>query len=139
MPMFDLYAPNDLFPAGTNRQLAEELTLALLHAQGVVTPNAYNLANTAAYIHLLEPEEVHTAGTDKARTVRVQVLLPPGGLTEEGKNQLHAEATEIVTKISGDPTQKDRTWVLITEAAENGWGIGGRTVSGPELVQHWGE
>jgi hypothetical protein len=30
MPMIDVYAPADLFPAGTGRQLAEELTKALL-------------------------------------------------------------------------------------------------------------
>ena len=35
MPMIDAYAATDLFPAGTGRQLAEELTKALLRAEGV--------------------------------------------------------------------------------------------------------
>src|SRR2546421_11979370 len=35
MPMIDLYAVADLFPAHADRQLAEELTLALLKAEGV--------------------------------------------------------------------------------------------------------
>jgi hypothetical protein len=34
-------------------------------------------------------------------------------------------ATDIVTKASGDPTQATRTWVLLTEAAEGGWGLTG--------------
>jgi hypothetical protein len=35
LPMIDVYAAADLFPAGTGRQLAEELTKALLRAEGV--------------------------------------------------------------------------------------------------------
>jgi len=44
MLMIDLYAPDDLFPAGTDRQLAEELTSAFLRAEGVFTPSAAHLA-----------------------------------------------------------------------------------------------
>ena len=34
MPMIDVYAAADVFPAGSDRQLAEELTRALLRAEG---------------------------------------------------------------------------------------------------------
>ena len=56
MPMIDIYAASDLFPAGTDRQLAEELTSAVLRAEGVVTPGPFHLNNTAAYIHRLDPK-----------------------------------------------------------------------------------
>ena len=125
MPMIDVYAASDLFPIGTDRQLAEELTGALLRAEGVATPSAAHLANTAAYIHRLDPAAVHTAGTASARTVRIQVLTPPGALSRAGQKALVAEATGIVARIAGDPTQAGRTWVLLTEAAEGGWGIAG--------------
>jgi phenylpyruvate tautomerase PptA (4-oxalocrotonate tautomerase family) len=125
MPMIDVYAPADLFPNGADRRLAEELTLALLRAEGVPAPTRYHLNNTAAYIHRLEPNAVHTAATDSARTVRVQVLTPPAALSRNGQKQLVAEVTEIVATVAGDPTQAERTWVLLTEAAEGGWGIAG--------------
>ena len=134
MPMIDVYAPDDLFPAGSDRQLAEELTSALLRAEGVTTPSATHLANTAAYIHRLDPRAVHTAGTRAARTVRVQVLTPPGALNRAGQKILVAEATEIVAKIAGDPTQGARTWVLLTEAAEGGWGIAGTAFGREEFA-----
>ena len=51
MPMIDVYAAADLFPAGTDRILAEELTVALLRAEGVTTPSPLHLDNTAAYVH----------------------------------------------------------------------------------------
>jgi phenylpyruvate tautomerase PptA (4-oxalocrotonate tautomerase family) len=44
------------------------------------------------------------------------------------------EATEIVAKISGDPSQAGRTWVLLTEAAEGGWGIAGTAFGREEFA-----
>src|SRR5437879_2758228 len=125
MPMIDVYAPADLFPAGTNSLLGKELTMAVLRAEGVATPGPFHLNNTAAFIHRMDPHAVHTAATDSARTVRVQVITPPGALTRDGQKQLVKEITEIVTKVSGDPTQASRTWVILTEAAEGGWGLSG--------------
>jgi len=134
MPMIDVYAATDLFPAGTDRQLGEELTLAILRAEGVATPGPFHLNNTAAYIHRMAPSTVQTAATDSARTVRVQVVTPPAALTREGQKQLVKEVTEIVAKISGDPTQASRTWVLLTEAAEGGWGLSGTAFGREEFA-----
>src|SRR5438132_3597533 len=133
MPMIDVYAPADLFPAGSDGRLGKELTLAVLRAEGVATPGPFHLNNTAAFIHRMDPHAVHTAATDSARTVRVQVITPPAALTREGQKQLVKEITEIVTKISGDPSQASRTWVILTEAAEGGWGLSG-TAFGREEV-----
>lgn len=123
MPMIDVYAAADLFPAGADRQLGEELTMAVLRAEGVATPGPFHLDNTAAYIHRMEASAVQTAATAQARTVRVQIVTPPAALNREGQKQLVKEATEIVVKISGDPSQAGRTWVLLTEATEGGWGM----------------
>src|SRR5690349_17963492 len=125
MPMIDVYAAKDLFPEGTDRQLGEQLTLAVLRAEGVATPGRFHLDNTAAYIHRMDPRAVQTAASDAARTVRVLIITPPGALTRAGQKQLVKEVTEIVTRISGDPTQGGRTWVLLTEASEGGWGLSG--------------
>src|SRR3989442_13121807 len=104
MPMIDIYAPADLFPAGTEGLLGKELTMAVLRAEGVATPGPFHLNNTAAFVHLMDPHAVHTAATNSARSVRVQVITPPAALTREGQKQLVKEITEIVTKVSGDPT-----------------------------------
>jgi len=134
MPMIDVYAAKDLFPAGTDRQLGEQLTLAILRAEGVASPAPFHLNNTAAYIHRMEASTVQTAATASARTVRVQVVTPPGALTREGQKQLVKEVTEIVAQISGDPTQAGRTWVLLTEAAEGGWGLSGTAFGREEFA-----
>jgi phenylpyruvate tautomerase PptA (4-oxalocrotonate tautomerase family) len=134
VPMIDVYAASDLFPEESDRSLAAELTAALLRAEGVTTPTAVHLENTGAYIHRMPASTVHTAGTDSARTVRVQVVTPPAALTREGQKQLVAEATQIVARISGDPSQARRTWVLLTEAAEGGWGIAGTAFGREEFA-----
>jgi len=69
-----------------------------------------------------------------ARAVRVQVITPPAALTREGQKRLVKEITEIVTKVAGDPTQASRTWVILTEAAEGGWGLSGTAFGREEFA-----
>jgi phenylpyruvate tautomerase PptA (4-oxalocrotonate tautomerase family) len=134
MPMIDVYAAADLFPAGADRDLAAELTSALLRAEGVMNPGPTHTHNTGAYIHRLPPSAVNTAAQGNARTVRVQVLTPPGVLGREAQKQLVADLTQIVARIAGDPSQGGRTWVLLTEAAEGGWGIAGTAFGREEFA-----
>src|SRR5258707_9055918 len=78
MPMIDVYARADLFPVGIDRQLGEQLTAAVLRAEGVATPGPLHLDNTAAYIHRMDPAAVHTAATDAhAPFVSRSLLLLP--------------------------------------------------------------
>jgi phenylpyruvate tautomerase PptA (4-oxalocrotonate tautomerase family) len=134
MPMIDVYAAADLFPTGTDRELGEALTRAVLRAEGVPMPGPFHADNTAAYIHRMAPAAVQTAATALARTVRIQIITPPGSLNREGQKQIVKEATEIVTKLCGDPTQAARTWVLLTEAVEGGWGMFGTAFGKPEFA-----
>ena len=125
MPMIDVYAPANLFPADADEQLGTELTLAVLRAEGhyeeVIPPFFTN--NTAAFVHRLPV--VTTAAQPSAQSVRVQIITPPGSLNREGQRQITKEATEIVARIAGDAPLTGRTWVIIQEAAEGGWGLSG--------------
>ncbi|MCI4322169.1 MAG: hypothetical protein L3K05_07690 [Thermoplasmata archaeon] len=112
--MIDVYARADLFPAGADRELGKELTMAVLRAEGVATPGPFHLDNTAAYLHRMDPKTVHTAATDSARTVRVEIITPPAALNRAGQKQLVKEVTEIVARVAGDPTLAARTGVLLT-------------------------
>ncbi len=133
MPAIDVFVPRGLLPEGSERRLARALTEALLDAEGAPLADPY-LENTAAYVHELPASAVHTAGTDQARTVRIQVLTPPGVLDRAAQRQLVARATEIVAEVTGDPDQAGRTWVFLTEAAEGGWGISGVALGREEFA-----
>ena len=123
MPMIDVYAPEDLFPADADSGLVRELTHAVLRAEGVAKPGAFHLDNTAAFVHRLPRFAVGTAAAQPARVVRIQIITPPGSLKRDGQRQITKEATEIVARAAGDPALK--VWVILAEAAEGGWGIGG--------------
>ena len=57
--------------------------------------------------------------------MRVQVLTPVAVLDREKQLGVVEGPTQIVASAAGDPSLADRTWVLITESPEGGWGIGG--------------
>jgi phenylpyruvate tautomerase PptA (4-oxalocrotonate tautomerase family) len=44
------------------------------------------------------------------------------------------ELTDIVAAAAGDPTLTDRTWVLIYESPEGGWGIDGHANTSADIV-----
>ena len=44
------------------------------------------------------------------------------------------ELTDIVAASAGDPQLTERTWVLITESPEGGWGLQGHANTGADIV-----
>jgi len=47
---------------------------------------------------------------------------------------LVAKLTELVAAAVGDPSLAERTWVLLTEAPDGGWGLWGHAHTNEELV-----
>jgi phenylpyruvate tautomerase PptA (4-oxalocrotonate tautomerase family) len=66
--------------------------------------------------------------------VRVQVLTNAGALDRDQQLAVVAKFTEIVAAAAGDEGFKDRTWVLLTEAYDGGWGLWGHAHTNEELV-----
>ena len=66
--------------------------------------------------------------------MRVQVLTPTGVLDREKQLGVVREITDIVAAAAGDPTLTERTWVLITESPEGGWGINGDANTGSDIA-----
>jgi phenylpyruvate tautomerase PptA (4-oxalocrotonate tautomerase family) len=44
------------------------------------------------------------------------------------------QLTDIVAAAAGDPGLAGRTWVLLTEAPDGGWGLNGHANTNAELV-----
>jgi phenylpyruvate tautomerase PptA (4-oxalocrotonate tautomerase family) len=121
MPMIDVYAAVGTFSDKSG--LAQELASALMRWEAV--PEIPLFAdNTAAFIHDLPPEAISTV-SGRGDYVRVQVLTPAGVLDRDKQLGVVKALTEIVARAAGDPTLAERTWVLLTESPEGGWGIAG--------------
>ena len=130
MPMIDVYATEGTF---TNRhQLAVDLANAVMRWEKVPPLNLFK-NNTAAFVHDLPGDAIANAAGD-SNYVRVQVLTPVGVLDREKQLGVVEELTEIVANAANDPTLAARTWVLITESPEGGWGIAGHANTGADIA-----
>jgi phenylpyruvate tautomerase PptA (4-oxalocrotonate tautomerase family) len=130
MPMIDVYAA-----AGTFRdkhKLAQELANAVMRWEKVPPIHLFK-NNTAAFIHELPAEAISNAAGE-SNYVRVQVLTPVGVLDREKQLGVVRELTDLVTAAANDPTLVSRTWVLITESPEGGWGINGHANTGEDIA-----
>jgi hypothetical protein len=54
------------------------------------------------------------------------VRTPAGVLTRDKQLGVVNELNEIVAAAAGDPALAKRTWVLIVESPDGGWGIAGQ-------------
>ena len=55
-------------------------------------------------------------------------------LTRDKQLGVVREMTDIVAAAAGDPTLTDRTWVLIYESPDGGWGIDGHANTGADIA-----
>jgi phenylpyruvate tautomerase PptA (4-oxalocrotonate tautomerase family) len=90
--------------------------------------------NTAAFVHDLEADALSNVAGD-SNYVRVQVLTPAGVLNRDKQLGVVGELTQIVAAQARDATVADRTWVLITESPDGGWGIGGHAYTNAEIAE----
>ncbi len=130
MPMIDVYAAEGTF--SDKHQLAKDLATAVMRWEKVPDLAMFR-NNTAAFIHDLPAEAVSNVAGD-SNYVRVQVLTPVGVLDRDKQLGVVRELTDIVATAAADPELTERTWVLITESPEGGWGISGHANTGPDIV-----
>jgi len=130
MPMIDVTAA-----AGTFRDkpaLTRALTAALMKWEKVPLIPWFT-DNTAAFIRELPVDSLSNANGD-TNYVRIDVLTPVGVLDREKKLGVVRELTEIVAAAAGDPGLVQRTWVLIGETPDGGWGIDGHSYLNAEIA-----
>jgi phenylpyruvate tautomerase PptA (4-oxalocrotonate tautomerase family) len=131
MPMIDVYAADGTFDE--KHKLAEDLAGAVMRWEQVPDLPLFR-NNTAAFIHELPASAIANVNGD-SDYVRVQVLTPAGVLDRDKQLGVVRELTEIVASAAGDPTVAERTWVLLTESPEGGWGVAGHANTGADLAQ----
>jgi len=131
MPMIDVYARSGTF--ADKHSLAQDLAAAVMRWEKVPNLPLFR-KNTAAFIHDLPDDSLSNVDGDR-NYVRVQILTPVGVLNREKQLGVVRELTDIVANAAGDPTLADRTWVLITESPEGGWGINGHANTGSDIAQ----
>ena len=60
--------------------------------------------------------------------------MPVGVLDRDKQLGVVKELTEIVAAAAGDESLRERTWVLLTESPEGGWGIAGHANTNADIA-----
>ncbi len=130
MPMIDVYAAAGTF--SERQALAQKLATELMAIEQVPDIPMFR-KNTAAFVHELPSSGLSNVDGDSTY-VRVQVLTNAGALDRDKQLAVVRRLTALVVEAAGDPSLADRTWVLLTEAPDGGWGLGGHANTNEELV-----
>src|SRR6267378_1221678 len=128
--MIDVYATEGTF--NDRKALAKNLAAAVMRWEKVPDLALFR-NNTAAFIHDLTADSLSNVAGD-SNYVRVQVLTPVDVLDRDKQIGVVRELTDIVSAAAGDPTLSERTWVLITESPEGGWGLSGHANTSADIV-----
>jgi phenylpyruvate tautomerase PptA (4-oxalocrotonate tautomerase family) len=130
MPMIDVFAIDGTFIDPGS--LAQRLAATLMRIEGVPALRMFR-RNTAAFVHAL-PSGAIANVEGESDYVRVQVLTNLGALDRPKQLAVVEQFTDIVADAAGRPELKERTWVLLTEAPDGGWGLWGHAHTNAELV-----
>ena len=130
MPMIDVDAVAGTF-ADTHR-LAVSLATAVMTIEQVPDIPMFR-QNTAAFVHEPPADSLSNVDGDSGY-VRIQVLTNAGALDRGKQLAVVERLTAIAADAAGDPALADRTWVLLTEAPDGGWGLACHANTNEELV-----
>jgi len=130
MPMIDIYATAGTF--SDPHKLATEAAATVKTIEAVPDIPMFR-KNTAAFVHELPEGSIANVDGD-SNYVRVQVLTNQGARDRNKQIAMVEQLTDLVAAASGDPTLRERTWVLLTEAVPGGWGLWGHAHTNEELV-----
>ena len=130
MPMIDVYATVGTFK--DPKSLARDLAETLMKIEQVPNIPMFR-KNTAAFVHELPDGALSNVDGD-GNYVRVQVLTNAGALNRDKQLAVVRQFTDLVAAAAGDPSFTARTWVLLSEAIEGGWGLAGHANTNAELV-----
>jgi phenylpyruvate tautomerase PptA (4-oxalocrotonate tautomerase family) len=128
--MIDVYATSGTF--ADPKALARDLASTLMKIEKVPDIPMFR-KNTAAFVHDLPNGALSNVEGDD-NYVRVQVLTNAGALDREKQLAVVTQFTDLVAAAAGDASINVRTWVLLTEAVEGGWGLAGHANTNAELI-----
>jgi phenylpyruvate tautomerase PptA (4-oxalocrotonate tautomerase family) len=130
MPMIDIYATAGTF--SDPHALARDAAATVKSVEQVPDIPMFR-KNTAAFVHELREGSLSNVDGD-TNYVRVQVLTNQGALDRAKQMAVVRQLTDLVAAAAGDESLKQRTWVLLTEAVEGGWGLWGHAHTNAEIV-----
>lgn len=130
MPMIDIYAPKGTFE--DKKGLAQAAAQLMMIVEGVPPIDMFK-QNTAGFVHELDATGYSNAAGE-SDYVRVQVLTNADALNRDQQLALTERMGDLIAKYGHNEQLKKKTWVLLTQANQGGWGLEGHAFTNEELV-----
>lgn len=126
-------APRGVLTASGEREILPRLTAALIEASDL-TGNAFFTAVVGGTVHILPAEDIYAGGVNRP-LVLVELKLPSIGLpTLAARAGFITAATTVVEDLTVPGHDRRDIWVNILNAPDGGWGLGGVTYTGDDLI-----
>ncbi len=128
-----LTVPEGLLSADAEVQVFGELTRALLEVSQL-QGNAFMTPNVVGTLNVLPTSRIFAAGKPAAAAF-IELKLPGIALASKESKQAFIEAaTDAMERIAGGKLPRERIWTNIVYAAEDAWGIAGRSYGSADLI-----
>ncbi|MFJ9742286.1 4-oxalocrotonate tautomerase family protein [Streptomyces sp. NPDC101166] len=133
MSMIRLTVPSGSLTEEGRKTVQRDLADVLLRSEGAPDTPFFRAQLWSYLVEL--PEGAQTTAEDDAPRFLIDVTVPLGALSEQGKADLVKHSTETVLSAAG-LTQADasRVWVLVHEQPDGTWGASGSLVRYSDLV-----
>jgi hypothetical protein len=131
MPL-TLTATEGVFPKGTEKQVFQKLSEAMLKWHGL-TGNKAMTPNVVGSIHIL-PKEFTYAGLQESSVIFIEWKVPSFAFnTREIQQGYVEEVTRIAAEASRGKQPIERIWVNVIHAVDGAWGIAGNALTNQQL------
>ncbi len=139
MPIIDISLSKDILSPQQKNELAHSLTQCLLNCD-VSRDNPRALGINWCYIHEIPKGEVYVGGEPEKKThYRIEITLMQGAMSEQIKQQVVADMTQVVLSLEGlqlNPLNAARVWIIFHEITEGNWAAGGKIYRLNDLTRY---
>lgn len=141
MLFIELFAPRGALSERRRRELSQRLVTEVVSAPGA-SPAMIEAVRAISQVVVHEPEAWSVAGRplDPAGPARyvVRVSVPGGHLTEHKSAEIVKRISRVIRDADAErdgARGEPDVWVQVIGVAEGNWGVGGRVLRTPELIE----
>jgi phenylpyruvate tautomerase PptA (4-oxalocrotonate tautomerase family) len=120
-----------LTPTGT-REIFAQISDAFASAHGL--PTSHAIPRIVGHLAVTEGSESYVGGKPQSLAI-VEVKVPSIMFpTSAVKQKFVSDVTDIIDRYQAGSHERKRTFVIVTHAVEDLWGIGGKAYSNNEVT-----
>ncbi|WP_327584467.1 tautomerase family protein [Nonomuraea sp. NBC_00507] len=138
MPFVEVFVPRGSLREDQRARLSEELVAEVMHVEGAPDTAA---ARSISWLVFQDVDAWSVGGrpvtADEPARYVVRVSVPAGSLDDDKRAEMMRRVTAVLAKADDDPdrlSSEPSAWVHIVEIPDGNWGVFGRVVRLPDII-----